>query len=102
MAIASPTHVAAEPPPSFWLARSTRTIFFFAVIFTLLGVYLAFQVPISIFPETHFPPVVIGIDTRVIPVDQMEVTITPPIHDWANSVPGPQTHPSLTRRAPPA
>ena len=29
----------------FWLARSTRPIFFFAVMLTLAGVYLAFKVP---------------------------------------------------------
>ena len=27
----------------FWLARSTRTIFFFAVVLTVAGVFLAFQ-----------------------------------------------------------
>ena len=32
MAVLSPTPVAAEPAPSFWLARSTRTIFFFTII----------------------------------------------------------------------
>ena len=39
----------------FWLARSTRTIFFFAAMLTLAGIYLAFKVPISVFPDTNFP-----------------------------------------------
>ncbi len=98
MAIASPTRVAAEPPPSFWLARSTRTIFFFTVILTLIGVYLAFQVPISVFPETSFPRVVIGVDNGVMPVEQMEVTITRPIENAVNSVPGLETVRSTTSR----
>src|SRR5207248_10602247 len=72
-------------PISFWLARSTRTIFFFTVVLTLIGVYLAFQVPISVFPETNFPRVVIGVDNGVMPVEQMEVTITRPIEDAVNS-----------------
>jgi CzcA family heavy metal efflux pump len=72
----------------FWLARSTRTIFFFAVMLTVAGGYLAFQVPISVFPDTNFPRVVIGVDNGVMPVEQMQVTITKPIEDAVNSVPG--------------
>jgi CzcA family heavy metal efflux pump len=98
MALLSPTPVAAEPPASFWLARSTRTIFFFTVVLTLIGIYLAFQVPISVFPETNFPRVVIGVDNGVMPVEQMEVTITRPIENAVNSVPGLQTVRSTTSR----
>src|SRR5215469_16121400 len=97
MALLSPTPVAAEPPP-FWLARSTRTIFFFTIVLTLIGIYLAFQVPISVFPETNFPRVVIGVDNGVMPVEQMEVTITRPIENAVNSVPGLQTVRSTTSR----
>ncbi|HEY2860521.1 MAG TPA: efflux RND transporter permease subunit [Terracidiphilus sp.] len=82
----------------FWLARSTRTIFFFAIVLTAAGVYLAFQVPISVFPETNFPRVVIGVDNGVMPVEQMEVTITRPIEDAVNSVPGLETVRSITSR----
>ncbi len=87
----------AEPKP-FWLARSTRTIFFFAIALVVAGIYAAFQVPISVFPETSFPRVVIGVDNGVMPVEQMEVTITRPIEDAVNSVPGLQTVRSNTSR----
>jgi CzcA family heavy metal efflux pump len=83
---------------TFWLARSTRTIFFFAAVLTLTGIYLSFQVPISVFPETNFPRVVIGVDNGVMPVEQMEVTITRPIENAVNSVPGLQTVRSITSR----
>ena len=82
----------------FWLARSTRTIFFFAVMLTLAGIYLAFKVPISVFPETNFPRVVIGINNGVMPVEQMEVTITQPIENAVNTVPGLLTVRSTTSR----
>jgi len=82
----------------FWLARSTRTVFFFAGVLTIAGVYLAFQVPISVFPATDFPRVVIGVDNGVMPVEQMQVTITKPIEDAVNSVPGLQTVRSTTSR----
>ncbi len=82
----------------FWLARSTRTIFFFAAMLTLAGIYLAFQVPISVFPDTNFPRVIIGVDNGVMPVEQMEVTITQPIENAVNSVPGLQSVRSTTSR----
>jgi CzcA family heavy metal efflux pump len=92
--------VTTEKPAteSFWLARSTRTIFFFAAVLTLAGIYFALQVPISVFPETNFPRVVIGVDNGVMPVEQMEVTITRPIESAVNSVPGLETVRSITSR----
>jgi CzcA family heavy metal efflux pump len=86
---------AAEP---FWLARTTRTIFFFAIVLTAAGVYFALKVPIAVFPQTNFPRVVIGVDNGVMPVEQMEVTITRPIEDAVNSVPGLETVRSITSR----
>ena len=82
----------------FWLARSTRPIFFFAVMLMMAGVYLAFKVPISVFPETNFPRVIIGVDNGVMPVEQMEVTITRPIENAVNSVPGLTSIRSITSR----
>ena len=71
------------------LARAAcQTHLFFRGAVTLAGVYVAFQVPISVFPETNFPRVVIGVDNGVMPVEQMQVTITKPIEDAVNSVPG--------------
>jgi len=82
----------------FWLARSTRTIFFFAAMLTVTGIYLAFKIPISVFPETNFPRVIIAVDNGVMPVEQMEVTITRPIENAVNSVPGLETVRSTTSR----
>jgi len=96
MSIATPTPVVREE--SFWLAHFTRPIFFFAAVLTIAGIYAALQVPISVFPETSFPRVVIGIDNGVMPVEQMEVTITRPIEDAVNSVPGLVTVRSTTSR----
>jgi CzcA family heavy metal efflux pump len=82
----------------FWLARTARTIFFFAAVVTVAGIYLAFKVPISVFPETDFPRVIVAVDNGVMPVEQMAVTITRPIEDAVNSVPGLQTVRSTTSR----
>jgi CzcA family heavy metal efflux pump len=89
---------SSAPKKQFWLARRTRTIFFFAVVITVAGIYLAFRVPISVFPETDFPRVIIGVDNGVTPIEQMQVTITKPIEDAVNSVPGLRTVRSITSR----
>jgi CzcA family heavy metal efflux pump len=88
----------AEEHKPFWLARSTQTIFFFAAMLTLAGVYQALQVPVAVFPETNFPRVVIAVDNGVMPVEQMQVTITKPIEDAVNAVPGLKTVRSITSR----
>ncbi|MGI4755229.1 MAG: efflux RND transporter permease subunit, partial [Janthinobacterium lividum] len=82
----------------YWLSRSVRTVLFLAVALLLAGTYAFFQTPIAVFPETNFPRVVIGIDNGVMPVEQMQVTITKPIEDAVNSVPGLVTVRSNTSR----
>ena len=67
---------------------ASKPIFFLLALLTLAGIYTAFKLPISVFPETNFPRVVIGVDNGVMPVEQMQVTITKPIEDAVNSVPG--------------
>ncbi|HEV2578925.1 MAG TPA: efflux RND transporter permease subunit [Acidobacteriaceae bacterium] len=90
---------AAETSGStFWLVRWHRTIFFVALALTTAGIYGFFKTPIAVFPETNFPRVVIGVDNGVMPVEQMQVTITKPIEDAVNSVPGLQTVRSTTSR----
>jgi CzcA family heavy metal efflux pump len=77
---------------------ASKPIFFLLALLTLAGIYTAFQLPISVFPETNFPRVVIGVDNGVMPVEQMQVTITKPIEDAVNSVPGLVTVRSTTSR----
>lgn len=89
---------ATASATKFWLQRLARPIFFFLVVLTVAGIYVALQVPISVFPDTNFPRVVIGVDNGVMPVEQMQVTITKPIEDAVNSVPGLATVRSTTSR----
>jgi CzcA family heavy metal efflux pump len=95
--------VTERPLPSdtertFWLVRHRGPIFFFLIVLSLAGIYAAERLPISVFPETNFPRVVIGVDNGVMPVEQMQVTITKPIEDAVNSVPGLVTVRSNTSR----
>ena len=83
---------------AFWVTRHATTILFFIIVLSAAGLYLAGRIPISVFPETNFPRIVIGVDNGVMPVDQMQVTITKPIEDAVNSVPGLVTVRSTTSR----
>jgi CzcA family heavy metal efflux pump len=81
-----------------WFRRLSRPILFFIVTLALVGAYLAFSIPIAVFPNTNFPRVVIGVDNGVMPIDQMLVTITRPIEEAVNSVSGLQKVYSITSR----
>ncbi len=68
------------------------------LILIAAGTYLAFTIPIAVFPTTNFPRVLIGVDNGVMPIDQMMVTITRPIEESVNSVPGLREVRSITSR----
>jgi len=81
-----------------WIARHSRPVIFLILTLGLLGVYLAFTIPVSVFPQTNFPRVLIAVDNGVMPIDQMMVTVTRPIEEAVNSVPGLLTVRSVTSR----
>jgi CzcA family heavy metal efflux pump len=90
----APRHNASVP----WFHRLSSPILFLIVTIALVGAYLAFTIPVSVFPETNFPRIVVGIDNGVMPIDQMLVTITRPVEEAVNSVPGLQKVYSVTSR----
>jgi len=81
-----------------WVARHSRPVIFLILTLALLGGYLAFTIPVSVFPSTNFPRVLIAVDNGVMPIDQMMVTVTRPIEEAVNSVPGLLTVRSITSR----
>jgi multidrug efflux pump subunit AcrB len=81
-----------------WVARHSRPVIFLILTLALLGGYLVFTIPVSVFPSTNFPRVLIGVDNGVMPIDQMMVTVTRPIEEAVNSVPGLLTVRSITSR----
>ncbi|NDQ57006.1 MAG: efflux RND transporter permease subunit [Acidipila sp.] len=86
------------PPSSSGISQHSRPIIFLILVLALVGVYLAFTIPIAVFPTTNFPRIVIAIDNGVMPIDQMMVTITRPIEEAVNSVQGLQQVRSITSR----
>src|SRR6201981_1363411 len=87
-----------EQPSHYWFARHSKSILFVVIVLAIVGVYEAFSIPIAVFPSTNFPRIIIGIDNGVMPIDQMEVTITRPIEEAVNSVPGLEDVRSVTSR----
>ena len=87
-----------QPNSDHWVARHSRPVIFLILTLALLGAYLAFTVPVSVFPSTNFPRVLIAVDNGVMPIDQMMVTVTRPIEEAVNSVPGLLSVRSITSR----
>ncbi len=85
-------------PRQPWFRQLSRPILFLTISLALVGAYLAFSIPVAVFPNTDFPRIVIGVDNGVMPIDQMLVTITRPIEESVNSVPGLQNVQSITSR----
>ncbi len=87
-----------EDPSPYWFARHSKSIILIVIVLAIAGVYEALSIPIAVFPATNFPRIIIGIDNGVMPIDQMEVTITRPIEEAVNSVPGLEDVRSTTSR----
>jgi CzcA family heavy metal efflux pump len=87
-----------EQPERYWFARHSQSIIFLIVVLTIIGIYEAFQIPVAVFPTTNFPLIKIGVDNGVMPIEQMEVTITRPIEQAVNIVPGLESVRSITSR----
>jgi CzcA family heavy metal efflux pump len=74
------------------------SITFITLALCLAGVYAAFHMPSSVFPQTNFPRVVILVDNGVMPGDEMMATITRPIEEAMKDIPGAVTIRSATGR----
>ncbi len=89
---------SSVPGAAHWTARFSRPIIFVILTLIAVGIYLAFSIPVAVFPSTDFPRIVVGIDNGVAPIDQMQVTVTQPIEEAVNSVPGLESVRSTTSR----
>src|SRR6202163_1331776 len=90
--------VAQAPPSEHWTARFSGPIIFVIITLIAIGVYLAYTIPVAVFPATDFPRIVVGIDNGVAPINQMQVMVTRPIEEAMNTVPGLNTVRSTTSR----
>jgi len=94
----NPKSESETPAEEHWTARHSKPIVFLILTFVGVGIYLAFTIPIAVFPSTDFPRIIVGVDNGVAPIDQMLVTVTRPIEEAVNTVPGLERIRSLTSR----
>ncbi len=89
---------ATQGESPYWFARHSRSILVLIITLALVGIYVAFTIPVSVFPDTNFPRILIAVDNGVMPIDQMMVTVTRPLEEAVNSVPGLRQVRSITSR----
>ena len=88
----------AQETAGHWTARYSKPVIFLILTCVGCGIYLAFTIPVAVFPSTDFPRIIIGVDNGVAPIDQMLVTVTRPIEEAVNTVQGLERVRSLTSR----
>jgi multidrug efflux pump subunit AcrB len=89
---------STQPESLNWFARHSKSVIFLILTLALLGGYLAFTIPVAVFPATNFPRILIAVDNGVMPTDQMMVMITRRLEEGVNSVPGLLEVRSITSR----
>jgi len=90
--------MAEENPDHYWFSRHSKSIIFLIGVLTVIGVWQAFTLPVAVFPTTNFPRILIAIDNGVMPIEQMEVSITRPIENAVRTVPNLENVRSITSR----
>src|SRR6266704_2032993 len=80
------------------VSNQSRAVLVMVALLCAGGLYAAWQLPIAIFPATDFPRIVIIVDNGVAPATQTLVSVTRPIEEAMNGIPGIQRIKSKTSR----
>lgn len=80
------------------VSRQSRAVLVVVGLLCAAGLYAAIRLPTAIFPNTNFPRVVVTVDNGDVPADQMLVSVTQPIEEAMNGIPGIQRIRSTTAR----
>jgi len=70
------------------VSRQSRAIVVIVALLCAAGLYAAWQLPIAVFPQTDFPRIVIIVDNGEAPASQTLVSVTRPIEEAMNGIPG--------------
>src|SRR5258705_13141054 len=70
------------------ISNQSRAVIVMVGLLCAAGLYAAWQLPIAIFPTTDFPRIVIIVDNGVAPASQTLVSVTRPIEEAMNGIPG--------------
>ena len=70
------------------ISRQARAIIVIVILLCVAGLYAAWRLPVAVFPETNFPRIVIIVDNGEAPASQTLVSVTRPIEEAMNGIPG--------------
>src|SRR5437763_8060718 len=70
------------------VSNQSRAIVVIVALLCVAGLYAAWQLPIAVFPQTDFPRIVIIVDNGEAPASQTHVSVTRPIEEAMNGIPG--------------
>jgi CzcA family heavy metal efflux pump len=70
------------------VSNHSRAIVVIVGLLCAAGIYAAWQLPIAVFPQTDFPRIVIIVDNGEAPAAQTLVSVTRPIEEAMNGIPG--------------
>src|SRR5262249_465763 len=80
------------------VSRQSRAIVVIVALLCAGGLYTAWQLPTAVFPQTDFPRIVIIVDNGEAPATQTLVSVTRPIEEAMNGIPGIRRVKSKTAR----
>jgi hydrophobe/amphiphile efflux-1 (HAE1) family protein len=70
------------------VSNQSRAVLVVIALLCAAGLYAAWQLPVAIFPQTNFPRIVIIVENDVVPAPQTLVSVTRPIEEAMNGIPG--------------
>src|SRR4029079_16956549 len=70
------------------VSNQSRAILVIVGLLCAAGLYAAWQLPVAIFPQTDFPRIVIIVDNGEAPAEQTLLSVTRPMKEAMNGVPG--------------
>ena len=70
------------------VSNQSRAVLVIVALLCAAGIYAAWQLPVAILPQTDFPRIVIIVDNGEAPASQTLVSVTRPIEEAMNGVPG--------------
>src|SRR6266704_3495141 len=70
------------------VSNQSRAVLVIVVLLCAAGMYAVWQLPVAVFPETDFPRIVIIVDNGEAPAAQTLASVTRPIEEAMNGVPG--------------
>ena len=66
-----------QPRKAYWFTRNSQALIFLVLVIAAVGAYLAFTIPVSVFPSTDFPRIVIGVDSAGVVVASLLFDMPP-------------------------